>query len=350
MTNLTLQAPVTPLAPPEEKSTPFISVIVPVRNEEKYIRGTLAQLLAQEYPADRFEVIVVDGESTDRTWAIVAQMQERHPQLRLLRNPLRWSSAARNTAVRAARGDVMVLVDGHCQLDDTDYLNQVALAFERSGADCLGRPQPLDVTGATALQKAVAVARSSRLGHHPASFIYSSEEGFVPPQSVAVAYRREVFDRVGLFDEAFDACEDVEFNHRVAEAGLRCFFTPRVRVRYHPRATLPGLFRQMVRYGRGRVRLLRKHPKTWSPAGFLPAAFLAGLVLGPPACLLAPALWAVYLGVVSFYLALILAFGLGESIRERQPGLFPWLVLVYPTIHLGAATGVWREAVARRPG
>src|SRR5262249_36769813 len=154
----------------------------------------------------------------------------------------------------------------------------IAEAFLVSRADCLGRPQPLDVTGANCMQRAIAAARSSRLGHHPASHIYSNREGFVPPQSVAIAYCRDVFDMVGLFDERFDACEDVEFNHRGARAGLACWFTPRVRVRYYPRASLPGLFRQMVRYGRGRVRLLRKHPDTFSLPGFVPAAFLAGVV------------------------------------------------------------------------
>src|SRR5204862_2547273 len=138
----------------------------------------------------------------------------------------------RNAAVRAARGEIVVLVDGHCELDGPGYLREVASAFARSGADCLGRPQPLDVSRATALQRAVAAARASRLGHHPDSHIYSDREGFVPPQSVAVAYRREVFERVGYFDESFDACEDVELNHRAARAGLTCYFTPRVAVRY----------------------------------------------------------------------------------------------------------------------
>ena len=150
-------------------------------------------------------------------------------QVRLLENEGRLSSAGRNVAVRAARGEIVLLVDGHCRIDDPWHLAEAASAFARSGADCLGRPQSLDVTGATALQRAVAAARSSRLGHHPSSHIYSDREGFVPPQSVAVAYRRSVFETVGLFDEAFDACEDVEFNHRAARAGLRCYFTPRVR-------------------------------------------------------------------------------------------------------------------------
>jgi succinoglycan biosynthesis protein ExoA len=325
---------------------PFLSVIVPVRNEAAHIAETLDQLLAQRYDPRRFEVLVADGGSTDNTRAIVAGYARRHAQVRLLDNPGRLSSAGRNAAVRAARGDIMLLVDGHCRLEDPWHLAEVAAAFARSGADCVGRPQSLDVTGATALQRAVAAARASRLGHHPASHIYADREGFVPPQSVAVAYRRAVFERVGLFDEAFDACEDVEFNHRAARAGMRCFFTPRVRVHYHPRATLAGLFGQMARYGRGRVRLLRKHPDTFSPAVLLPAAFLCGVALGPLAALCHPLLAVAYAGTLGVYALVLLACSVALCVRRRDAALLPWLPLVFATVHAGAGWGVLYEAVA----
>src|SRR5262249_2194741 len=170
----------------------------------------------------------------------------------------------RGAAGGAGGGVVCVGTDGLCARPTRRYLGDLADAFARSGADCVGRPQPLDVSDATPLQRAIAAARSSRLGHQPDSHVYSSAEGFVPPHSVAVAYRRSVFETVGLFDETFDACEDVELNHRVARAGMRCYFTPRVAVHYYPRSCLTGLFRQMMRYGAGRVRLLRKHPETFS--------------------------------------------------------------------------------------
>jgi polysaccharide deacetylase family protein (PEP-CTERM system associated) len=329
---------------PEERTTaaPFISVIVPVRNEAAFIGDTLAQLLAQRYDRRRFEVLVADGRSTDDTRAVVAAWQERHTNLRLLDNPGRLSSAGRNVAVSAARGDIILLVDGHCQLDNPDYLADLAAAFA-SGADCVGRPQPLDVSGATAVQRAVALARASRLGHHPASHIWSDREGFVPPQSVAVAYRRSVFDAVGLFDEAFDACEDVELNHRVARAGLTCFFTPRVRVRYYPRAHLAGLFRQMVRYGRGRVRLLRKHPDTFSLPGFVPAAFLAGVAAGPLLAWASPLLGWLYLGVLGAYGLTVMLTSLVLAVRARDVRLLPLLPLAFLTIHAGAGVGVWVE-------
>jgi succinoglycan biosynthesis protein ExoA len=323
---------------------PFVSVIVPVRNEEAFIESTLRQLLRQNYHP--FEVLVADGQSTDATPEIVRRLACEHANLRLVANPGRWSSAGRNAALGIAQGDIVVIVDGHCDVDDSDHLSKLLASFDHSGADCVGRPQPLDVRNATLLQRAIAAARSSRLGHNPSSCIFSATEGFVPPDSVAVAYRRSVFDTVGVFDDTFDACEDVEFNYRVSRAGLRCFFTPRVAVHYYPRARLSGLFRQMARYGRGRVRLLRKHPETFSFACFLPALFLLGLVAGPLFAWHSAWLAAAYAIAVAVYGAAILATSIGLSLQTRDPRLLPWLPLVFVAIHLGAGAGVLRECVS----
>jgi succinoglycan biosynthesis protein ExoA len=327
-------------------SQPFISVIVPVRNEEKFIRATLESLLIQHYDPERFEVLVADGRSTDATREIVRGMRAHYPNLRLLDNPRCLSSAGRNAGVRMSQGEILVIIDGHCELESLHYLRDLACAFASSGADCVGRPQPLNVSEATTLQKAIAAARSSRLGHHPDSHIYSERESFVPPQSVAIAYRRSVFHQVGLFDEAFDACEDVEFNHRLDRAGLRCFFTPKVAIRYVPRASLGGLFRQMMRYGRGRMRLMRKHPDTFSLSGFMPAIFLAGVVLGPFLILQAPWLRAPYAVGVLMYLLTVLLVSFGVSVRTRSLRVLPWLPVVFCTVHGGAGAGILRELLS----
>ena len=190
------------------RAAPSVTIIVPVRNEERHIASTLDQLLAQERQGIDTEILVVDGRSTDRTREIVAQYAEKHPIIRLLDNPHQLSSAARNKAIRQSHGEYLVLIDGHCEIPSRTYLIDLVDAFQRSGADCLGRPQPLDVAHATTMQRAVALARSSRLGHHPGSFIYTDKEVNCPATSVAVAYRRSVFEEVGYFDEQFDACED----------------------------------------------------------------------------------------------------------------------------------------------
>jgi succinoglycan biosynthesis protein ExoA len=167
---------------------------------------------------------------------------------------------------------------------------------------------------------------------------------------VAVAYRREVFEKIGLFDESFDACEDVDFNHRLERAGMTCYFTPRVGVRYHPRNSLAGLFRQMVRYGRGRVRLLRKHPESLSLPCLLPALFLIGLVLGPVFAKLSPLCAMAYAGSLVLYGGSILFSSLALSVRGRDLACLPWLPFVFATVHAGAGVGVLAEfLLGKRP-
>jgi polysaccharide deacetylase family protein (PEP-CTERM system associated) len=339
---------------PARVAAPFLSVVVPVRNEARHLAGTLRQLLTQTYDAERFEILVADGRSTDATGDVVRTLQANHANLYLLDNPQLLSSAGRNRAIEAARGDIIVIIDGHCDLANANYLNDLVDAFARSGADCIGRPQPLDVSGGTLLQRTIAAARASRLGHNPGSHIYSTRERFVAPHSVAVAYRREVFAAVGLFDEAFDACEDVEFNHRVAQAGFTCFFTPQARVYYHPRATLGRLFWQMVRYGRGRIRLMRKHREMRSLPCLVPAAFVLATLLGVVLAAGLPWLRWPFAGLWSFYLLMVFGEALRLTWRSRQLRQLPLLPAVFATIHAGAGTGVlaeacrWRRSVPRR--
>lgn len=331
--------------PDAGQAAPLISVVVPVRNERNFIAATLEQILRQDYPAERFEVIVADGQSTDGTREVVAEMQRRHRNLRLVENVGRVSAAGRNAGLSVAVGQYVVIIDGHCQLDDRQYLRNVVDAFDRSGADCLGRPQPQDVPGASSLGLAIAAARSSWLGHHADSYIYSDQERYVPAQSVAVAYRRTVFDRVGLFDEAFDACEDVELNHRIDRAGMRCFFTPSIQVRYFPRASLRQLFRQLIRYGRGRVRLMRKHRDTFSLHSLLPAAFVLGTLGGLSSIWLSPALWLAYVICLAIYMVVLLTVSAGIAMGRQSVKIFGWLPLVFLTIHFGAGTGLVLEAL-----
>ncbi len=320
-----------------------LSIVVPVRNEQAYVVETLEMLLRQDYPRSAFEILVIDGMSTDGTRELVARYVDRGEPVRLLTNPKMWSSAGRNLGVMAATGDVVLVIDGHCELPDRLHFRHVAAAFRQSGADIVGRPQPLTVRDATPLQHAISLARASRLGHHPDSFVYSTKDLFVPAESVGAAYRREVFERLGYFDERFDACEDVDFNYRADVAGLTCFLSTQAKVNYYPRSSLSGLFQQLSRYGRGRVRLARKHPGTVSWKSFTPGAFLLALA----ACLL----WAlvspwgqIVLGLaIAGYTATLLAASLSIIVRHRPGRAAWWLPWVFATIHFGAGVGVLLE-------
>lgn len=321
----------------------FLSVIVPIRNEEKHITEVLDRLLEQDYAPDRFEILVVDGMSEDGTREIVGEYVRNHDNIRLLDNPKRWSSAARNIGVKESRGEIVLVVDGHCLIENRAMLRNVDSAFETSGADCLGRPQPLEMHDATAIQWAIASARRSPLGHHPDSFIYSGQAQFSPAISVAVAYRRDVFEKVGFFDESFDACEDVELNYRIDRAGLRCYFDPAIAVHYVPRRTLSGLAFQLNRYGRGRVRFFRKHRETFSLKSFGPGFFVLGVLVGLPLCFVHWILLAFYLGVLGLYFIAVLAESFRLAVVNRRISMFPFLPFVFFVIHFGFGFGILRE-------
>ncbi|MDR3234535.1 MAG: glycosyltransferase family 2 protein [Planctomycetaceae bacterium] len=337
----------------------FLSVILPVRNESAHIADVLDQLLGQNYPSEFFECIVVDGLSTDATPAVVQQYCNKYPNVRYLENPKKLASAARTIGAENARGEAVIIVDGHCIIDNRDMLKNAAEAFMQSDADCLGRPQPLEMKDATTLQWAVAAARRSPLGHHPDSFIYSGQAQFSPASSVAIAYRKTVFDKVGYFDEQFDACEDVEFNTRCDKAALRCYFEPAIAVRYVPRKTLSGLFFQLCRYGRGRVRLFRKHQETFSLKSFAPGFFVFGVIAGLLLLMLTALLintclspfqtnvmvllTVFYWCPLTLYIFAILAESVRLALKHRRLLMLPYLPFVFLAIHFGFGWGIVRE-------
>lgn len=330
---------------------PFITVVMPVYNEGRFIEQTLRQLLAQEYPADRYEILVADGMSTDTTREMVRTLANEYPQIKLLDNPKRKSSAGRNVGFQNGRGEYFLVVDGHCYIPNNHLLNSVTDCFRASGADCLGRPQPLDPPDLSPFQQAVALARGSRLGHGGDSLIYSEYEGFCSPVSNGAAYARRVFEKVGYVDEQFDACEDVEFNYRVEQAGMTCYTSPKLTIQYYPRENLRALWRQMVRYGEGRFLFIRKHPKALTGNQLIPVGFAVGLLLaliypvyggllGSIGLLVSRVLFAGF----GLYFIVILLSALKLSVRKKWV-YFLRLPCIFFCIHAGLGLGFIKLAL-----
>ena len=324
----------------------LISVVIPVRNEEPHIAAVLDALLAQDYPPDRFEVLVVDGHSTDNTREVVESYEKRYTNIRLFSNPRYLSSAARNIGIRESQGDIILIVDGHCLIDNQAMLANVDHAMRKPGVFALGRPQPLFLENANRTQLAIAIARHSPIGHHPDSYIFSDQPQIVPAISTAVAYRREVFDQIGFFDERFDACEDCELNYRFDQTGMSCYFTPDIAVRYKPRSSIFGLCKQMFRYGRGRIRLARKHPKSFSWKMFLPTLLILGIVIGGIGACFSQVIALALFSVLTLYI-LILSM---ESIRLSIVKRFPLGMILFPiiflTIHFASGSGEIAEILS----
>lgn len=334
-------------------SSPKISVILPVRNETRCIGNLLDQLLQQTYPVDRYEILVADGRSTDATRDVVhSKAANSAVSIRVVDNPGIRSGPGRNAGVAAATGDIILFIDGHCEIPSVRLLEDTALLMEETGAACLCRPQPLIAFSPAGVGRIIANARASTFGHGRDSLIYDmSHKGFVHPASSGATYRRSLFDQLGGYDENFDACEDVEFNTRVAAAGHKAYTDPRLAVYYEPRRSFLGLFRQMMRYGIGRVRLARKHPESAALSMWAPAVLVAAMVVGIlsfAAAAWTGNWWIAILAVPSvLFLLLTLAASLDLGRRNgwSHAVLGP---LAYCGVYIGLGYGMWREML--RPG
>ncbi|MBW3597680.1 MAG: glycosyltransferase family 2 protein [Planctomycetes bacterium] len=314
-----------------------LTVIVPVRNEARFIAATLDAVASQDFPRNEYEVLVVDGRSTDETRGVVSVWLDAHPQInaRLLDNPGRLSSCGRNVGVRAAQGRRIAVIDGHVHIPGNQLLAAIVGLADEKGAECLARPAPLDAPGTPdGPPRWIAAARKSPLGHSRSSYIYSSVEGFVDPVSSGFAYSADVFRRVGLFDETFDAAEDVEFHHRLKRAGVQAYTSPELLIYSYPRESLASLFRQMTRYGIGRARLVRKHREAFTKETLAPSAVLLLLALAPAAAALAwlwPAAAIAYAAAIALYAAAaVTSAGAQPAVRGR----------LAPTLYAAAAIGV----------
>ncbi len=319
----------TPSNPP-----PFVSLVMAVRNEAKFIRRTVECLMAQDYPADLLECIVADGMSEDGTPDIIRSLQGSHPNLRVVENPRKTTATGLNTAILAAKGDVIVRMDGHSEIGP-DYVRNCVRELERTGADHVGGSAP--PAGDNRFGEAVALATTTRFGAGGSSFRYSDREEWVDTVFLG-AWTRKVLGRIGLFDESMLCDEDDEFNYRLHGQGGRILLSPLLRATYRPRNSPAGLAKQYFRYGFWKVRVMQKHPRQMRWSHFLPPAFAASLAVTAAWALFSAAGLVLLCAVAVPYITVNLAASVAAAARGgwRYAGLLP---LVYGILHLGYGFG-----------
>jgi succinoglycan biosynthesis protein ExoA len=327
---------------------PFVSVVVPVFNEERHIEASLNSVLEQDYPADRYEVIVAEGGSTDRTRAKVQAVAERHVNVRLIDNPGRLQAAGLNRAILASRGSIIARQDGHAEWGRNHLRRSVELLLS-TGVDNVGGLQ--EAAGDAVSGRAIARAMGSPFGVGGAGFRYSSRQQEMPTVFLGT-FRRTAFERVGLFDEAYPPHEDYELNHRIRSTGGRILYAPDIRTRYHVRDGLVPLARQYYRYGRAKVRVARASPGVIRPHHLAPPALVAAV---PALATLATTRRGRRLslaGVAVYASACVIAGQLAGAnepvaVRMRIPGTF---AVMHVAWGLGFWAGVFEAARGRPTG
>jgi len=254
---------------------PFVSVIIPVLNEEGFIGRCLQALAAQDYPKERTEVIVLDGGSTDATEYETQKTAEAAGlTVFFAPNPKRTTAAGRNLGLTLAHGDVIIHLDGHTRAAP-GFISANVHVMRESGADAVGGP--IETRGHGVVGRAIALAMSSSFGIGDTAFRHTGA-GLQETDSVPFgAYRRDVFERVGQYDEDLNRGEDDEFNYRLRAAGGRIVLSPEIRSVYFCRDTLQGLARQYWGYGLAKAGVLGRHPERMRPRHLIPSALVVAL-------------------------------------------------------------------------
>jgi glycosyltransferase involved in cell wall biosynthesis len=316
-------------------SLPFVSVIMPVRNEGAFIRQSLSSVLAQDYPADRMEVIVCDGMSTDETREIVQSMQEGRDNVHLIDNPGMIAPKALNTAKESCKGDIIARVDGHCCIA-TDYIRNSVSHLQQDGVDGVGGP--IDTIGQTPTAKVIATAMSSKFGVGGSAFRVGDTTAKIVDTIAFPVYTRAIIEKAGRYDEQLVRNQDDEYNYRLRKMGAKLMLAGDVQSKYYSRSSFRRLARQYFQYGLWKVRVLQKHPRQMRARQFAPPVFVALLlILSATAPLSSLAAWSLA-ALVGVYL-FVIALG-GYLTAEKEHG---WRAILLPaafaTLHLSYGLG-----------
>ena len=315
---------------------PFVSLIMPVRNEADFLDESLGAVIAQDYPAERLEVFVADGMSTDGTRAMVEALAASHPtrQITVVDNPGRIVATGLNAALRVARGDIVVRVDGHCRIAP-DYVSRCVDHICRDDVDGVGGS--INTIATSDIGRVIAAAMSSRFGVGGSAFRTLTDTTMLADTIPFPAYTRAAIDAAGPYDETLVRNQDDEYNYRLRKLGARLLLASDVKSDYYSRSSLRSLWRQYYQYGFFKVRVMQKHTMQMQIRQFVPPAFVIFLASGlfGVASVTYGRLWAIGVGV---YVVAAIAAGIATARRTgwRQAWLLP---VAFAILHVGYGLG-----------
>lgn len=324
---------------------PFVSVIVPCRNEVRFLGRCLDSVLQGDYPAERMEVIVADGLSDDGTREVIARYVKQDRRVRLVDNPERSTPVALNLGLGVACGDVIARLDAHAEMAP-GYLSGCVDSLERTGADNVGgvRLELAQDTGAFAGPIVAALTHPFGVGN--AHYRFGSTQARWVDTVFCGCWRREVFERIGKFNERLSRTQDLEFNQRLRKAGGKILLEPALTTYYYTRSRLGRFCRHNWINGVWSVLPFAYStviPVRWrhlTPLGFVGATLILGAVaLADPKLRWAPALTAVP------YLAVNLAVSLQVAVRRRSWRYAALMPIAFAALHLAYGAGsLWGAA------
>jgi glycosyltransferase involved in cell wall biosynthesis len=318
-------------------NTPFVSILIPVRNEAAYIERCLKAVIAQDYPREKIEILIADGMSDDGTREKLLPFLVSYPQISLVDNPENFVAPGLNRLILGSKGEILIRVDGHCVIAK-DYVSRCVGHILERGVDGVGGP--MRSIGEDLVSEVIALAMSSKFGVGGSAFRTETGKTRLVDTVPFPAYTREIVQKVGLYDEELVRNQDDEYNYRIRKSGGQILLAADVQSEYYTRGTLGKLWRQYFQYGFWKVRVLQKHPRQMSLRQFVPPLFVFAILAAVAAGMFFTWGWIVLLGVVAAYGIAVMVVS-WQIARKKGWRFFVGLLLAFATIHISYGVGFW---------
>jgi succinoglycan biosynthesis protein ExoA len=317
-------------------SRPFISIIMPIRNEADFIVQSLGAVLAQDYHHNQMEVIIADGMSDDNTRQIIQELAVTSDiAIKIIDNANRIVPTGFNAALKQAKGEVIVRVDGHCEIAP-DYVSQCVEHLLMK--EVAGVGGPIETIGLNRIGETIALAMSSTFGVGGSAFRTIKDKTMYVDTIAFPTYWRKVMDHAGELDEEMVRNQDDEYNYRLRALGYKLLLSPRIKSRYYSRGSLRKLWKQYYQYGFYKVRVMQKHPRQMSLRQFVPPLFVASLFVGAPLAFFGLQFLMFWCIIIILYLIASFFTSIVTSIRFGWQHLIT-LPIIFGTIHFSYGLG-----------
>ena len=324
---------------------PSVSVLIPIKNEEKNIQNCLRQIANQTYEKNKLQVLIIDGNSEDNTRKMIEEFKAEVAELKIeiINDPKCQRSSAMNEGIRFAKGDIILRIDARTVIPE-DYIEKCVHTLLQTGTDNVGGIQrPIENGTHNATQLAIGYAMSHPFGVGNAQFRLGKKSGFVDSVYLGCFWKK-IFEKVGLFDETSAVItEDSDMNYRIRQSGGKVYLNKDIIAYYLPRERLSDLAKLYFRYGGARAGFLYKWKAFTGYRQLVPPIFLLTLIILPLISIFQPLIGLFWLLMVCSYVFADLCASLSIAKKNHQWKVVLLLMLIFPIMHFSWAAGFWRR-------